>query len=553
MQKVPEKYLAYPKAVLSGEIPAGELVQLACSRYLSYFDRDDMYFDAKAVDKVVNFCSKLKHSTGAFQGKPFKLVNWQYWVVCAIYGFKWKKNGLRVCRKVYLELGRKNGKSTLIGALALYHLIADGEGNAQVVCAANSAKQAQLLFDMSKFFIKPFLVAGSKIFRTYRDSIIFDATNSKMEVVAADAGKLDGKNCSMYVCDELHAAPNSSVWDVLETSQGMREQPLAIAITTAGFNRSGFCYQMRETFIDILNGTLQEDSSFCAIYTIDSNDDPYTMDRQIWKKANPNLGVTVRDDYIEQQLNNSRNNPSLQTSVLTKLFNVWLNSHEEWISQDYVLKAQKKWDYTQFDDMTWQWMGIDLAAVSDLTCVATMVEDEGTYYFRTHYFLPSEQLDVSRNRQLYRQWAKQGFVNVVPGNVTDYDFVETVVRKINDEMAVQDIAYDPWNAVSLITKITQEGLPCSPFQQTIGNFNRPTKEFKRLMLSGKVVLYPNPIDNWCFSNVAIKTDYNENERPVKGGNEDAKIDGVVAMLVCLGNHLQKISPFDFALSEITTQ
>lgn len=552
MKNIASKYTDYANKVLNGEIPACEYIKLACKRYLSFFERDDMYFDAKSVDKVDNFCSKLKHSTGAFAGKPFKLVDWQYFCVCAIYGFKWKKNGLRVCRKAYLELGRKNGKSTLIGALALFHLIGDGEGNAQVVCAANSAKQAQLLFDMSKLFIKPFLATGSKIFRTYRDSIIFDATNSKMEVVAADASKLDGKNCSFFVCDELHAAPNSSVWDVLETSQGMREQPLAIAITTAGFNRSGFCYQMRQTFVDILSGALVEDSSFCAIYTIDENDDPYTMDRDVWKKANPNLGVTVREDYIEQQLNNSRNNTALQTSVLTKLFNKWLNSHTEWISQDYVIKAQKKWEFTQFDDMTWSWMGIDLAAVSDLTCVSVMVEDEGTYYFRNHYFLPSEQLEVSRNRQLYRQWANKGFVNVVPGNVTDYDYVDTVVRKINDEMPIQDIAYDPWNSTSFITKLTQEAFQCTPFQQTIGNFNRPTKEFERLILSGKAVLYPNPIDNWCFGNVAIKTDYNENARPIKGGNEDCKIDGVVAMLVCLGNHLQKTNPFDYSVSEIPT-
>lgn len=550
-QKIPDKYTDYARKVISGEIVACLYIKLACKRYLSFFEREDMYFDCKAVDKVVNFVSKLKHSTGSHAGKPFILSEWQYWIVCAIYGFHWKKNNLRVCRKVYLELARKNGKTATISALALYHLIADGERNAQVVCAANSAKQAQLLFDMAKMYIKPFL--GSKIFRTYRDSIVFDATDSKMFVVSSDSSKLDGLNCSFFCCDELHAAPNSSVWDVLETSQGGRSEPLAVAITTAGFNRAGFCYQQRSVFVDVLNGTLQEDSSFAAIYTIDEGDDPYTLDHDIFKKCSPNLDKTIRSDYIEQQLNGSRNNPALQTSVLTKLFNVWLNSHDEWVSQDYILKSQKKWQYSDFDDMTWQWMGIDLAAVSDLTCVATMVEDEGTYYFRTHYFLPSEQLDVSRNRQLYRQWAKQGFVNVVPGNVTDYDFVETVVRKINDEMAVQDIAYDPWNSVSLITKLTQEGLPCSPFQQTIGNFNRPTKEFKRLMLSGKVVLYPNPIDNWCFSNVAIKTDYNENERPVKGGNEDAKIDGVVAMLVCLGNHLQKISPFDFALSEITTQ
>ena len=552
-QKIPEKYLAYPKAVLDGTIPSCNLIKLACKRYLSFFERDEFFFDAKSVDRVVSFCSKFKIAAGAHAGEPFILSDWQYWVVCQVFGFKWKESGKRVTKKVYLEVGRKNGKSFFVSILLLYHLIADGEQSAEIVCAANSASQAKILFNMSKNALKPFLASGSNIFRTYRDSIIFDATNSKMFVVAADANRLDGLNCHAFSLDEVHAAPDSSVYDVLMTSSGIREQSVAYLVTTAGFSRSSFCYQTRQTFIEILNGNLQEDSSFCAIYTIDEGDDPYTLDHNIFKKANPNLDVTIKSQYLIEQLNGSRNNPTLQTSVIVKLFNVWLNSHEEWISQDYVLKAQKKWDYTQFDDMTWQWMGIDLAAVSDLTCVATMVESEGIYYFRTHYFLPSEQLDVSRNRQLYRQWAKQGFVNVVPGNVTDYDFVETVVRKINDEMAVQDIAYDPWNALSFITRVSQAGLPCTPFQQTIGNFNRPTKEFERLMLSEKIVLYPNPIDNWCFGNVAIKTDYNQNCRPVKGLNEDGKIDSIVAMLTCLGNYLQKISPFDFTVSEITPQ
>lgn len=550
-QKIPESHLAYPKAVLSGEKPSCIYIKKSCERFMSFLERDDMYYDAKSVERVISFCRKLKHSTGVHAGKPFILADWQLFIVCAVYGFKWKHNNLRVTRKVYLEVGRKNGKSTLIGALALYHLIADGERNAQVVCAANSAKQAQLLFDMSKSFIKPFLTSG-KIFRTYRDSIIFDATESKMEVVSADADKLEGKNCSFFVCDELHAAKNGSVFTVLDTSSGMRLQPLSFVCTTAGESRSSFCYQMRQTYIDILNGTIEEDGSFSVIYTIDEGDDVFSMDRAIWAKANPNLSITVRDEYIEQQVKNSVNNVSLQNSVLRHLFNVWIKECDEWVSQEYVVKAQKKWKLSDFPDGTWAWMGIDLAAVSDLTCVAIMVEDEGTYYFKTHYFLPSEQLEVSRNRQLYRQWANQGFIHVVPGNVTDYDYCETIVRQLNEEMPIQDIAYDPWNSTAFILALTKLSFNCTPYSQTIGNLSKPTKELQRLMLSGKVVIEPNPVDNFCFSNSIIKSDFNENIRVVKE-NPDQKIDGVVAMIICLGNYLQKTNPFDFTVSEITPQ
>lgn len=239
MVNIDKKYLQYAEDVVSGRKVACEFIKLACRRYLSWFERDDMYFDPEAVDKVVRFISKLKHTAGKHAGKPFILSDWQFWMTCNIYGFKWKKDDLRVIRKVYIEVGRKNGKTAYVAALCLYHLIADGEGQASIILAANSAKQATLCFNQSKSFVKPFLAA--KLFKTYRDSITFDATESKLQVVAADASRLDGENASFFVCDELHAAPNSSVWDVLESSQGMREQPLAVAITTAGFNRSGIC------------------------------------------------------------------------------------------------------------------------------------------------------------------------------------------------------------------------------------------------------------------------------------------------------------------------
>jgi phage terminase large subunit-like protein len=413
------KYKVYAEDVLSGKKVACDYIKLACKRYLSWFERDDMYFDAKAVDKVVNFCSKLHHYTGEFNNKPFILSDWQFWIVCNIFGFKWKKNGTRVTRTAFIQVSRKNGKSTLLAALSAYCLIADGEANAQVVFAANSAKQAGLCFTMTSNFLGGVDPKG-KYFKRYRDKIKFDATKSEILVTAADASKLDGLNCSMFCVDELEEAPNGKIWDVLSSSQGMRTQPLAIAICTAGFNLSSFCYEMRKSNIEVLQGNKEDDTMFSAIYELDKDDD-YT-DPNVWVKATPNLDVTVKSDYLAQQIRKSQNNPTLKTSVLTKLFNMWLSSSAEWISADYVMKSQSKFELSDFKDC-YCYMGVDLGSTSDLTAVSTLIVQNGHYYFKNEYFLPSEQLNVNTNRELYRLWHKQGYLNVTDGNVCDYSAV----------------------------------------------------------------------------------------------------------------------------------
>lgn len=550
-KKIPtDKYRQYAEQVLSGDIIACRYVKLACERYLSWFDRDDMYFDAEAVERVINFARKFKHTTGTFNGVAFEFTDWQAWIIYAIYGFKWKKDDTRVIRRVYLEVGRKQGKSTLAAILSLYALIADGEASAEVVFASNSAKQASLCFNMATSFLKPY-TQHTKLFRKYRDSIRFDATNSVMEVVSSEASKLEGKNCSFFICDELAQADNGLVYNTLATSQGMRKQPLSVTITTAGFDRSNFCFQMRETFINVLEGLTEADNSFCAIYTLDEGDDPLCDDpverMRIWKKSNPNLGVTVNPDFIASELNDAKNNPALMSSVLTRYFNLWLSTSKEWIHRDIVSASQRKWEWSEFTANDWIYAGLDLASVDDLTCVSLMIPKDDKYYYRTYYFLPVTALEKSFNKIKYRQWANQGYLTVTPQAATDYDYILKKMLEINRDIPITQIAYDPWNSRQFINDCQMEGFNMRPFTQTIGNFNRPTKEFARQMISGNIIMYPNPIDTWCFQNVGIKTDYNDNERVVKGGNENNKIDGVVASIVALGGYLEEAMPEDLTV------
>lgn len=526
-----KKYTDYAEKVIKGEIVACEYVKLACSRYLDLLKRKDVYFKPEKADKVIKFISKLKHFTGSHNGKPFILQEWQKFIIYSIYGF-YKEDGTRLVRNAYIEVARKNGKTALVAAMCLYHLIADGENNAQVILSATSAKQAKICFDMCSNFLKPLDVKG-KFFKRYRDTIKFDATTSTLHIVAADASKLDGYNASAFVCDELHEFPDGSVFNVLESSQGMREQPIGICITTAGFNLSSFCYEMRSSMVELLYNKKQDDSQFAIIYTLDKEDDYDNED--VWQKSSPNLGVTVKKDYLRQQAQQAKNNPTLLTSYLTKLQNIWLSSSEEWISSNYIMKAQNKFNYSDFEE-PFAYLGVDLGATSDLTCISCMIPYEDKFYFRNYYFLPSECLNTNPNRELYRLWQQQGNLIVTPGNVCDYDAALNELMKLNDEIQIVQLTYDSWNATQFAISATENGLPLVPFSQSIASLNRPTKELARLIMSGKVVMYDNPIDRFCFQNVVIKRDYNDNERPTKQSYNE-KIDGVMGMIMALGGYL----------------
>lgn len=536
MEGIDRKYTQYAEDVIAGKIIACNYVKLACERYLKLFDREDIYFQPEKVDRVINFISKLKHFTGAHSGKPFILSDWQKFIMFSIYGFYRKSDNTRLVRNAYIEINRKSGKTATVAAMCLYHLIADNEDNAQVILSATSAKQAKICFDMCSNFIRPLDPKG-KFFKRYRDSIKFDRTNSELHIVAADASRLDGYNASMFVCDELHEFPDGSVYNVLQSSVGMREQPLGVCITTAGFNQTSFCYDMRANCIDILQGLKEDDAQFCIIYTLDEDDD--YRDEDNWIKCSPNLGVTVKPDYLRQQLIQAQNNPSLLTNFLTKLMNKWVSSVEEWLPQEYIRKCTNNVDLKYFKDC-YAYVGQDLGSTGDLTALTVMIppieNGREKYVFKTWYFIPEACLNRGVNADLYRQWYHQGFINVTQGNVTDYDYVLNLAKDLQKTVLLQVYSYDEWNAAQYTIKAEQEGLPMRPYSQSIGSMNRPTKELARLISSNKVIIDYNPVTLWCFQNVVIKRDWNENEKIVKT-SYNLKIDGVISMVMALGGYL----------------
>lgn len=528
-------YIQYAEDVISGKVIAGEYIKLACQRFLSFLGREDIEFRPEKVNKVISFISKLKHFTGSHNGKPFILQPWQCWVCANIYGFYWKDTNERVTKNAYIEVARKNGKSAFAAGLCLYALIADGENNSEVELIANSRKQAGICFDMCANFIRT-LDPKHKLFRTYRDKIRFDKTKSFLQVLSSDSGNNDGWNSYMYVADEAHSYPDSKMYDVMKSSQGMRDNPLALVITTAGLNLFSFCYNMRKTNIEVLHGTKQDDTQFTAIYTLDEGDD--WEDSNNWIKANPNLGVTVRPNYLKEQIQQAKNNPSLETSIRTKNFNQWLATSEIWISNDLLLRSSENISLDDMENLQ-IYMGVDLSAVSDLTAVAACWMLDYKYYFKVWYFLPESALYNNSNAEMYKDWKLKGLLHITNGNVVDYDYILKTIMEVNDKCIIQKIAYDSWNATQWAITATSEGLPLEPFSQALWHFNRATKGFERLIKSGQVVIDDNPITRWCFSNCALKYDHNQNCKPVKSKDNQQKIDGVIAMLQGFGSLIEE--------------
>ena len=537
--QVDDKYLDYPKKVVNGEIIACTYVKLACQRYLDWMDREDIEFRPDKVDRVINFCSKLKHFTGRFNNKPFILEPFQKWMVCNIYGFYYKGTEERVIKNVWVELARKNGKSMWAAAMALYALIGDGEANAEVEFIANSRKQAQICFDMCSNMVSK-LDPKHKIFKTYRDKIKFDKTKSFLQVLSSDSGANDGWNSSFFVADEVHSYPDSKMYDVMKSSQGMRDNPLAFSCTTAGFNLFSFAYTQRKTNIEVLYGKKEDDSQFTAIYTLDEDDNPFE-DESCWIKANPNLGVTVKPQYLREQVQQAKNNVALEISTRTKNFNQWLASSDIWISNDILLQYSKKVKIEDYKDQElFPYLGVDLSSVSDLTCVSLLIPlEDGKLVFKNYYYLPQSALDGNSNSELYRLWHKQGLLTVTPGNVCDYDFITNDIMRINNILPLQLIGYDKWNSAQWAIKMTELGMPLQPYSQSIANFSLPTKTLERNIKMGNVIIDDNEITRFCFANVVLKHDWNDNVKPIKEENQQ-KIDGCIAMIQALGSYLSQI-------------
>ena len=531
-------YVDYVKGVLDGSIVACEYIRLACQRTIDFDNRDDMYFDEDDVSKRINFIWKLRHTTGHHHGNHFRLLPWQSWLVSQIFGWKWKKNGLRVTRNVFLMISRKNGKTCTAAALALASIIGDKEFDAEVDMIANNARQAAIAFDHTKNFCDS-IDPRQKVFKKYRSEIRIPPLKSKIQVLSSDSMGLDGYSSSVVIFDELHAQRDWNLYNVMKSSQGARRNPLMITLTTAGFlvGNAYPCYSMWENCIGILRGEKTDDTQFSAIYQLDPDDD--WEDESVWIKCSPSLDQTVFKSFMIDELNSAKNNSALETGVKTKTFNIWCQAESVWLPYELLrdnMQPLSVDDLARLPNVSYAYIGVDLSAVSDLTALTLMVESDGTFYFKSWAFVPEECLQGGVNAGRYREWGNNKYIDITPGNVQDYDYILDKIVQIDKIIPIAGIYYDTWNAIQFAVNATNLGLPMFPYSQALGNFNRPTKAFELLLKSNRIVMDYSPPALWCFASSTLKQDFNDNVKPIKADQHNGKIDIVISMLEALGGY-----------------
>lgn len=535
-------YNQYCEDILTKKIASCEAVFLACKQFKERFNRDDIYFDYEDVDKRIKFVSKMKHWTGVHNGKNFNLLPWQQFAFAGIFGWKWSDNNTRVTKNVLIMPVRKNGKTTLMAAIALVMCTIDGENGAECDFIANSRTQANLGFNACKNLAES-IDPRKIVYQRYRDTIKVPHTKSVIQVLCSDSMTLDGYNSSCTLIDEFHAAKDWELYNVMKSSQGMRLQPLTIVCTTAGFLLDGFpLYEMRKVCMDILRGNKTDDTQFSLIYELDDKDD-YT-DKNNWIKCCPSLNHTVFESYIEDQVQAAHNNTALELGVKTKNFNIFCQSVETWIPNDYIKACMQHVDLKDFKDLPC-YGAADLSSVSDLTCTTIMFPPVETrdkwpdkFVFKTYLYIPNSALDESINKNIYKNWISRKEAILTEGNVVDYDQILKDQVDLMQNNPYSLFTYDKWNATQWAINATQEGLPLESYSQALGNFNQPTKYMEMLIRSRKCIIDYNTAVLWCFNNVRLKVDYNDNVKPDKNTKEQ-KIDPVISMCMALGGYLSE--------------
>lgn len=471
----------------------------------------------------------LVHTKGDWAGGAFKLQPWQRdEIIRPLFGWK-RPDGTRRYRRAYVEIPRKNGKSTLCAGIALYLLFADGEAGAEVFSAAADRDQASIVFDSAKTMAEasPQLIKRCKPFKR---SIVVPETNSFYRVLSADAYTKHGLNAHGIVFDELHAQPNRELYDVLNTSTGARKQPMMVMITTAGFDRNSICWEQHEYARQVRDGLIDDSSMFVYIAAADEGDD--WTDPAIWAKANPGLGVTVSLEYMQEQCRQAMQSPAYQNTFRRLHLNQWTSQDSRWLDMT-------AWDACDapLPDLRGRvcYAGLDLASTTDIAALVLAfppVAAGEPVWLLPYFWVPQENL-IARGRKdrvAYDAWARDGLIEATPGNVIDYNYIERRIGEVARLYKLKEIAFDPWNASQTAQSMGNAGITMIEMRQGMASMTAPTKELNRLVLSGGIGHGGNLVLRWMADNVVVKSDAAGNLKPDKGMSRQ-RIDGIVAAIM----------------------
>jgi phage terminase large subunit-like protein len=530
----------YALAVVGHRVPACQWVRLAAERYLKDLDRwkgkdQPFQFDERAAERVLDVIQHFPHIHGhwAKEQRRISLEDWQCFIVSNVFGWKAAATGARRFRVAYVEVPRKNAKSTLTSAIGLYLLACDGEHGGHIVSAANTREQAKLVFTDSQWMARKEPGYCSRFgIEILAHTIVQMQTQSKFEALSAEHSNLDGLNLHAALVDELHAHPTRGLWDVLATATGSRLQPLIWAITTAGTNRASVCYDQHNYVIDILQGRIEDDAYFGMIYTIDPGDDPWV--EESWIKANPNYGISVRPEGMRMDAKRAMQMASDQAAFLTKHLNVWINAATTWLPAGAWEKCGD--DTLDLEDFAGEscYVGIDLAWRNDIAAMVvgfppTPSRDKWAVF--GYYYLPEDTVNRAENGH-YQTWETMGRLTATPGNVTDFDYIIANLADLCTRFDVKDIALDPYHAGPLVNDIEKAGLR-KPVEvrQSAPNMHPAMIELEGLVLGQQIRHDGDPILSWMMANLKVERS-GDLMKPTKE-SEEKKIDGVVSLLMVI--------------------
>jgi len=529
-------YHAYAVSLLKGEIPACALTRLAAARWiidLAGMPENRLTFRPNAAERILKFAPRFRHTKGRFARRAFELEPWEAFCLANVFGWWMRQEDGSVRRRFdrfWLEVPRKNGKTQLAALIGLYLTSEDNESEAEVYSAATNKDQAELVWKAAISMVKTDDTLSSR-YRFYYDRMIDTDNDSLFRPLAAKHERLDGYNPHGVLLDEVHAHPDRGVHDVLETGMGMRDDPLLMMTTTAGIDTHSFAYTEHTYAINVLMGVVDNPRLFAYVTGVDKGDE--WTDPAVWRKANPNYGVTVTEQKMRSLVNVARDQPTARASLQRLRLNIWVGAQGQWLDME-------RWDKCDGPASLYELagsecdLGMDLSSQLDLTAVVAGFELDGVVYLVPYFFLPADTLrvHVREDRVPYDIWRDEGLLIATPGAVMDYDCVRKTIGEINAACPVRTIRYDPYNATQIVHELENEGYECIQHRQGLLSMNEPSKELERLLAAERIRHGANALLRWNATNAVVASDPAGNIKPEKR-KSTGRIDGIVASIMAI--------------------
>ncbi|WP_064196038.1 terminase large subunit [Shigella flexneri] len=535
----------YAEDVKTGKIPACKRLKQAVQRYFSDLKSPLYTFDREVVERFIAFSRVCPHVKGPMRGRPIELEPWQQFAFACILGFKVKATGRRKYTSAFIEVPRKNAKSTTAAILANWFLIMEN-GQQDIYTAAVSRDQARIVFDNARQMCLLSRPLRRRV-NIQAHKVIHPKSNSLLKPLAAKAATIEGTNPSLSIVDEYHLHPDNGVYSALELGMGARPEGLLFAITTSGSNVVSACKQHYDYCCQILDGEEVNDSIFVLIYELD--DENEVDDPAMWIKANPNIDVSVDREKLASTIQKARGIPSQWVEMMTKRFNIWCQGTTPWMGNGAW--AECAGTFTE-EDLHGQecYAGLDLSSTSDISSVCYAFPVGKTIMLISRHYLPEFQLQnpANKNRAVYRQWAKAGWIRTTPGDCIDYDRIRDDIMQDAEKFNIRLVGFDTWNATHLRTQLQGAGFEVEPFPQTYLRFSPAAKSFEVFVNRRVIVHRGDPVLSWSMSNVVMQSDANANIKPNKKKSPN-KIDPSVAALMAFGTFQAEHEDFAFDISD----